>query len=153
MREIALAGLAIGATVALAPHASADPPTPYLKLPSTKCQVEVDSAWCEGVFLDAPIDPCTNPKCPEVLHMDQAVVNADGTFYWRDANIGNPNAGGPGWFTLGAGQTYRVNGWTVQRVTDDHTTFTNDATGHGMSVAPARDRGPQGEVQNAVNVF
>ncbi len=85
--------------------------------------------------------------------MDQAVVDADGTFSWRDANIGIPGAAGPGWFTLEAGQAYHVNGWTMQRNDNDGTTVTNDATGHGMALEPLSDRGPMGEVQTAVRAF
>jgi hypothetical protein len=140
------------AALALAPHAAADP-TPYVKLPSTICQADVDRVACQGVFPDAPVDPCTSPKCPEVMHMDQAVVDPAGLFTWRDANIGLPGAAGPGWFVLDASQTYRVNGWTAQRDDGDNTTFTNDATGHGMTLEVLGDRGSTGEIQTTVRPF
>ena len=145
--------LGIVAALVLAPHVAADPTTPYVKLPHVICEVEVDNAVCEGVFPEAPVDPCFTPKCPEVLHMDQAVVDADGAFTWRDANIGDPETAGPGWFVLGAGQTYQVNGWTVQQNDDANTTFTNDATAHGMALQVLGDRGPMGEFQTSVNPF
>ena len=145
--------LGVVAALGLAPHAGADPPTPYVKLPHVICEVEVDNAVCEGVFPQAPVDPCIAPKCPEVLHMDQAVVDADGTLKWRDANIGDPETAGPGWFVLGAGQTYHVNGWTVQRNDDGNSTCTNDATAHGMALEVLGGRGPMGEFQTAVSAF
>lgn len=148
-----LTGWGIGAALVLAPHAAADPATPYVKLPSTICQADVGSTACQGVFPAAPVDFCFAPGCPKVMHMDQAVVDADGTFTWRDANIGLPGAAGAGWFVLGAGQTYRVNGWTMQRNGNDGTTVTNDTTGHGMGLDILGDRGPMGEIQTAVHSF
>jgi hypothetical protein len=144
--------LGIVAAFALAPPAGADP-TPYVKLPSTICQADVDSVACQGIFPDAPVDPCIGPKCPEVMHMDQAVIDPAGNFKWRDANIGLPGADREGWLIVGAGQTYRVNGWTAQRDDGDTTTFTNDATGHGMAMEVLADKGPMGETQTRVRAF
>lgn len=151
--RVQLTGLGVVAALVLAPHAAADPANPYVKLPSTICEADVGSVACQGVFPAAPVDPCFTPKCPEVIHMDQAVADADGTFKWRDANIGDPEIAGPGWFVLGTGQTYHVNGWTIQRNDNDGTTVTNDATGHGMAVDVLGDREPIGEIQTVVHAF
>jgi hypothetical protein len=151
--RVQLTGLGVVAALVLAPHAAADPANPYVKLPSTICEADVGSVACQGVFPAAPVDPCFTPKCPEVIHMDQAVADADGTFKWRDANIGDPEIAGPGWFVLGTGQTYHVNGWTIQRNDNDGTTVTNDATGHGMAVDVLGDREPIGEIQSVVHAF
>lgn len=94
MRNVA--GLGIVAALAPAPHAAADPTTPYVKLAHVICEVDVSSVACQGVFPEAPVDPCFAPKCPEVIDMDQVVVDADGTFNWRDANIGDPRHRRPG---------------------------------------------------------
>jgi hypothetical protein len=46
---------------------------------------------------------------------------------------GCSGGGGTGEIKLDAGQTYRINGWTIQP--DEHRTrFTYDATGHGLLV-------------------
>ncbi|MGB7164122.1 MAG: hypothetical protein WBD70_13365 [Mycobacterium sp.] len=53
---------------------------------------------------------------------------------WRPASITG----------LAAGQTYHIQGWTIVQ-TSDSATFTNDATGHGMTITgvAARDATPR----------
>jgi hypothetical protein len=90
-------------------------------------------------FLQAPItmpeSQCRYSPCPGGIHSDLAAVAASGTFNWNDGNIGGV---GPNWdqtdTTLGYGQTFHSQGWTIQPGSDG-TRFTNDGTGHGMFVS------------------
>lgn len=59
-------------------------------------------------------------------------VNADGEFHWVEADLGALE----GRVTLGE-QTYNAQGWTIA-VGEDGARFTNDRTGHGMSVSDQR---------------
>jgi hypothetical protein len=138
MRTIALAAVAAAAfalapTLAVAAPARADPTT-YVKLPGVAaCEVTPASVVCESTWPQAPVTPC--PQCREVLHMDQALVDAGGNLTWRDANIGQPDQpGGPGWFVLDVGWPYHGYGWTAVTDGNRHYTFTNDSTGHGMTI-------------------
>ena len=63
---------------------------------------------------------------------DQAFVTASGQFSYRTANIGIGYNHAP-FDTLVPGQTYHIQGWTVV-AGGDGITFTNDDTGHGMTV-------------------
>lgn len=56
-------------------------------------------------------------------------VSARGDWDWLSGDIGNQN-----FETLDYGTTYRALGWTITP-TGENTTFVNDATGHGMTVA------------------
>ena len=69
---------------------------------------------------------------PLVLHRNQAIITASGQFDWRTANLGMAPEGQPD-TTLVEGQTYHFQGWTIVP-SSDGTTFTNDATGHGMVI-------------------
>jgi serine/threonine protein kinase len=108
--------------------------TPYLKLPGiAACEVAANNVVCEGNWPQAPTTSCA--QCPQPMHMDQAIVDANGTLTWRDANIGQPDAaGGLGWYTLKIGAPYHGFGWTAQLVDSTQATFTNDATRHGMKI-------------------
>lgn len=118
--------------VALSGPARADI-TPYVRVPGIAvCQVDPDTVVCEGNWPQAPVTPC--PQCPEVMHMDQAVVDVNGNLTWRDANIGDPETAGPGWFELAVRQPYRGFGWTAQMDATGRTTFVNDRTGHGLDI-------------------
>ncbi len=65
-----------------------------------------------------------------------AVVRGTGEFHWDKGTIGVP--GGDG-ISLVPGQTYQINGWTIQP--DEHRTrFTYDATGHGLLINPEQAR-------------
>lgn len=69
---------------------------------------------------------------PSVLHKDQAVVTASGQFSWRTANLGLAPPGQPD-IVVAVGHTYHFQGWTIVP-TSNGTTFTDDATGHGMTI-------------------
>jgi hypothetical protein len=130
--KIALAGFGIAA-LALAPLSSADPTAGHdakvnTQTPPMLCEVGSDDAApgigpnvvCQGSFVDAPADD------------DQAFVTASGQFSYRSANIGIGYPHAP-FDTLVAGQTYHIQGWTIA-ASSDAITFTNDDTGHGMTV-------------------
>jgi hypothetical protein len=134
MRKIALAGSGITcAAVAFAPLSSADPTAGHdakvnTQTPRMLCEIGSDDASpgigpnviCQGSFVQAPAGD------------DQAFVTASGQFSYRSANIGigYPH---PPFDTLIPGQTYHIQGWTVVAGSDG-ITFTNDGTGHGMTV-------------------
>jgi hypothetical protein len=132
VRKIALAGLGIAA-LTLAPLASADPTVGHdakvnTQTPPMLCEIgSVDadpgvgpSVICQGSFVQAPAGD------------DQAFVTASGKFSYRSANIGvgSPHAR---FDTLVTGQTSHVQGWTVV-AGGAGIRFTNDGTGHGMSI-------------------
>jgi hypothetical protein len=149
MRKVAstVAGI-ICAAVAFASLASADPTLGHfvnVKTPSPPMRCEVGSDDSEGGganvvcqtagFPQAPMDPVPYPGWhgdPSVLHQDQAIITASGQFSWRTANLGMAPPGQPD-ITLVEGQKYRFQGWTIMP-TGDGTTFSNDATGHGMVI-------------------
>ena len=141
-----VAALAIG--VAIAPHAQADS---YVRTTSGKVRCMV-SANGEGTGGQAPAVICeaSGPMNPPFdqwqnvgflqapmdgygSHYHGAVIDSAGNFSFQDgANIG---AGYPERdLVLSYGQTYHLNGWTIQSSTDG-TRFINDATGHGMFVS------------------
>lgn len=123
----------VSASVVLAGPARADI-TPYVKLPGIAvCQVGPDTVVCEGNWPQAPVTPC--PQCPDVMHMDQAVVDVHGNLTWRDANIGDPETAGPGWFELTVAAPYRGYGWTAQMDPTGRVSFANDMTGHGLEIS------------------
>jgi hypothetical protein len=160
MRKIALAAAGIGcAAMAFAPPASSDPVYPQdvriLTPPQMRCEVsgprvlggglhEPPSVYCQGAFANAPGDPC--PAAPGQncavwpLHQDQAFVKDTGEFGYQNGNLGlvQPNI-----INAVAGQTYRIQGWTVVQAADS-ATFTNDATGHGMTITVDANPSPQG---------
>ncbi|OBF88499.1 hypothetical protein A5791_17695 [Mycobacterium sp. 852002-51163_SCH5372311] len=122
--------------------------TPYVKLPGLAgCMVATENVVCQGNWPQAPVTPCA--QCREPMHMDQVLVDTNGTLTWRDANIGSPNSpGGPGWFVLNAGQPYHGYGWTAESDGGGHVTFKNDATGHGMTItAVATGDSSHGEIK------
>jgi hypothetical protein len=131
MRTMSLAAAAAAAaSIALAVPAQADS-IRNVTLPGIAgCEVNTRNVACEGNWRQAAVTPCA--ECPRVLHMDQAVVDANGNLTWRDADIGHLDPDGP--FVLEVGQPYRGYGWTAQTDGSGHCTFTNDATGHGMTV-------------------
>ena len=134
MNKIALTAVGIAAALTLAPPASADPTAGHdtkvnTQTPPMLCEIGSDDAdpWigpnviCQGSFVQAPADD------------DQAFVTASGRFTYRSANIGIGYNHAP-FDTLVPGQTYHIQGWTVA-AGGDGITFTNDATGHGMTVS------------------
>ena len=132
MRKLALAGVGIVA-LACAAHATADPTPGHdakvkTQTPPMLCEIGSDdetpgigpNVVCQGSFVQAPADD------------DQAFVTASGQFSYRSANIG-VGYHHPPFDTLVAGQTYRIQGWTIA-AGGDGIRFTNDGTGHGMFV-------------------
>jgi hypothetical protein len=157
MRKIASAGAGIiCAAVAFASLAAADPTLGHfvnVRTPSPSMRCEVGSDDTDGVgpnvvcqaagFPQAPTDPVPYPGWqgnPSVLHRDQAIITASGQFSWRTANLGIAPPGQPD-VTLVEAQTYRLQGWTIM-TTGDGTTFTNDATGHGVVIGADYDVKP-----------
>jgi len=136
------------ATVVFASVTSADPtPGNFVNVktpsPTMRCEIGSDDSGGAGPnvvcqtagFPGAPIDPVPAPGWqgdPSVLHQDQAIITAAGRFSWRTANLGVAPPGQPD-VALVKGTTYHFKGWTIVP-TADCITFTNDATGHGMSI-------------------
>lgn len=116
-KKFTLTGMAIGAGLLLAPHAAADPPTQAVQLDSISypyCAIQADRVNCLG-----------GQGWPTKV----AFVASTGEFKWRSGS----SLGGDQPFALVPGQTYHWLGWTVLASSSDMT-FTNDATGHGMTV-------------------
>jgi hypothetical protein len=119
MRQIALASMGIAAALIMAPQAVADPPTQAVQLDNISyphCAIQPDRVNCIG-----------GSGWPTKV----AFVAASGEFKW--ANGSSLSGGQP--LPLTPGQTYHWLGWTVAASSTDMT-FTNDATGHGMTVNP-----------------
>ena len=89
----------------------------------TRCQISADNVGCESDFSDAPVvdgQPATGVE-----------VSASGSNRWVLGNLGAMPT------TAIDYATYSAVGWTI--VSDSTgTTFTNDATGHGMFVSTDR---------------
>jgi hypothetical protein len=130
--KIAVAGLGIVALTCAA-LARADPTTEHdakvtTVTPPMLCEIGSDDATpgvgpnvvCQGSFAQAPPDN------------DQAYVTASGQFRYRTANIG-VGYNHPTFDTLVAGQTYHIQGWTID-AGGDGIRFTHDTTGHGMFI-------------------
>jgi len=135
MRKFLLGIGIVWAALAFMPLASADPTAGHdakvrIQTPPMLCEIGSDDAdpgigpnvVCQGAFPQSPMDPIPSPGWkgdPATLHQDQAVVTASGQFSYRDANIG-------------VGYNH-IQGWTIA-AGDGGITFTNDDTGHGMTV-------------------
>jgi hypothetical protein len=93
-----------------------------------RCDVQSDRVGCQYLpgFPQAPI--CDTGD----YHCDIAQVKSSGGFSWIDGNI--PGAHPENDVVLNYGQTYHLQGWTINPG-EDGTRFTNDATGHGMFVS------------------
>jgi hypothetical protein len=150
MRKVALAvaGM-LCAALNFVPLASADPDPGHVvtvttPVPPMRCAVDSDdgdqrgpAVVCQAAgFPQAPMDPVPYPGWhgdPSVLHQDQAMITASGQFFWRTANLGEALPGRPD-VVLVNGETYHFEGWTISPA-GDRSTFTNDATGHGMMIS------------------
>jgi hypothetical protein len=135
MKTLLIGGVAALAAISFAPLANADPTAGHgtqvhTQTPPMLCEIGSDNA-----------DPGIGPSvvCQRGQGFvgsspdnDQAVILASGKFSYRSANIG---VGGrsDALPTLVPGQTYHFQGWTVV-ASGDGTRFTNDGTGHGMTV-------------------
>ena len=89
----------------------------------TRCQISADNVGCESDFSDAPVvdgQPATGVE-----------VSAGGSNRWVLGNLGAMPT------TAIDYATYSAVGWTI--VSDSTgTTFTNDASGHGMFISTER---------------
>jgi hypothetical protein len=86
----------------------------------TRCQLDADSVGCEAQFVNSPT--------VDGGQANGVRITADGKQTWVLGNLGDiPTV------TLDY-RTYKAVGWTID-ATESGTTFTNDATGHGMFVA------------------
>jgi hypothetical protein len=149
MRKPAPAGAGmLCAVLVFAPPASADPDPGHVvtvttPVPPMRCAVDSDDSdqrgpavVCQAAgFPQAPMDPVPYPGWhgdPSVLHQDQAIITKSGQFAWRTANLGMAPPDRPD-VALVEGQTYHFEGWTILP-TRNRSTFTNDATGHGMVI-------------------
>ena len=117
MKQIALAFTGIAAALFLVPYAVADPATQAVQLGNNSyphCAIQSDRVNCIG-----------GSGWPQKV----AFVSASGQFRWSQ---GSSLSGGQP-LPLNPGQTYHWIGWTVTATNTDMT-FTNDASGHGMTV-------------------
>ncbi len=99
------------------PHAAADPPSQAVQLDDIgypHCQILADRVLCLG-----------GKGWPQKV----AFVAPSGEFKWGSGT----SLGGGQPLPVVPGQTYHWFGWTVVASSTDMT-FTNDATGHGMTV-------------------
>jgi hypothetical protein len=132
VKKSALAALGIAA-LTFAPQASADPTAGHdqqvnTRTPGMLCEIGSDDASpgigpnviCQGNLVQAPAG------------YDQAFVTSSGQFSYRSANIGIGDH--PPDTTLFPGHTYHIQGWTVV-ANGGGITFTNDGTGHGMTIS------------------
>lgn len=86
----------------------------------TRCQISADSVGCESQFTNSPVIDGAPANGVE--------VTPDGTMRWILGNLGAIPT------TTIDYATYHAVGWTIDASTGG-TRFTNDSTGHGMSVS------------------
>lgn len=86
----------------------------------TRCQITADSVGCESQFSNSPVIDGTSANGVE--------VTPDGTMRWILGNLGAIPT------TTIDYAVYHAVGWTIDANTSG-TRFTNDSTGHGMSVS------------------
>ena len=86
----------------------------------TRCQISTESVGCESQFTNSP----TIDGAPA----NGVEVTADGTMRWILGNLGAIPT------TTIDYATYHAVGWTID-ASSSGTRFTNDSTGHGMSVS------------------
>jgi hypothetical protein len=141
IRQVAAASGALMALVVCAPAASAaDDVTVLIQSGTVKCSLSADDVPRGG----GPIAACERtdgqPWGPTMPSQEKyatglpiAVMRGGGQFYWDGGNLRDvPPVTGSG-PTLGAGQTYSANGWTVD-VEGPRTRITNDVSKHGLIV-------------------
>jgi hypothetical protein len=138
MKTIAWVGLGIACAAAVsAPLANADSGPKYFKTAwGTRCQVSANDVVCDtcepGLLLDTAYGAAYCGRGPE---NDEHIVGTSGV----EQQSSSPGILGssPDLQQLVFGQTYHANGWTVTMpISSVGVHFTNDATGHGMAVAP-----------------
>lgn len=86
----------------------------------TRCQINTAEVACEAPFTSSPVVDGTPANGVR--------VTADGQLKWVLGNLGDIPVVPIDY------RTYNAQGWTIV-ATEDGTKFTNDGTGHGMSVA------------------
>lgn len=86
----------------------------------TRCQISADTVGCESEFTDSPVIDGEQANGVE--------VSSSGSNRWVVGNLGAMPTE-----TIGY-NTYHAVGWTIT-ADSTGTTFTNDATGHGMFVS------------------
>ena len=140
MKKIACAAMGILAALGFAPLAGADPTAGHYTIvttqsPAMACVIGSDdddpgtgpNVVCQGdEFPGSPVDPTSG------RHLHQVIITAAGKLTYRDANI--PMGGDDYDPRRLSGGVYHLQGWTIEPTVDD-VTFTNDATGHGMTVS------------------
>lgn len=86
----------------------------------TRCQLNEDEVGCESEFTNSPM--------VDGMHANGVRLSADGEVRWLVGNLGDIPA-----VTLDY-RTYSAVGWTID-AREDGTRFTNNRSGHGMTVA------------------
>lgn len=129
------AGVLVCAAATVAPTARADGAHNFATPWGTRCQVTAATASCDtcepGLVLSTP---AAAQLCGTGPQSDQLVTNAAGVQQNSAPGVLPPSAEIR---QIRAGQTYHANGWTITTpISADGVHFTNDATGHGMAVAP-----------------
>ena len=141
VRQVLAASGALIALVAcpLAPHATADDGQVVVvqnaQNAPLRCLVSADNVARGG----GPMVVCGRPdgamfgQAPfstekYSVALNLAVQRGTGEFYFDKGVVE-----GTGGMALSNGQTYHINGWTIQP-DDQRTRFTNDASGHGMLI-------------------
>jgi hypothetical protein len=112
-------------SAAVAPGAEVLPPeNGYVfietKSGKTRCQLNEDEVGCESDFTNSPV--------MNGMHANGVRLTADGKVSWLVGNLGDIPV-----VTLDY-RTYSAVGWTIE-AREDGTRFTNDSTGHGMTVS------------------
>jgi hypothetical protein len=86
----------------------------------TRCQLSTDEVGCEAQFTNSPV--------LDGGHANGVRLTANGELSWLVGNLGDIPV-----VTLDYG-TYSAVGWTID-AGEEGTRFTNDRTGHGMTVS------------------
>ena len=86
----------------------------------TRCQLSSDEVGCESQFTNSPV--------MNGMHANGVRLSANGEVTWLVGNLGDIPV-----VTLDY-RTYSAVGWTID-AGEDGTRFTNDQTGHGMTVS------------------
>jgi hypothetical protein len=129
-RPVLASGLAVGALLFAPATAVGDPqPLPpdesgtvYFQTQdgTTFCYVVAEEVGCSGHFANTPVQ--------HGVRTNGVKLSADGTVEYLVGDLGDlPET------TLDY-STFTAAGWTIE-ATEDGTRFTNDSTGHGMSVS------------------
>ncbi len=156
-RPIPIPGVVVlcAAMLAFPPKAVADttltprPDSPagsvFVKSPSgeAKCVITVDDPYLTAVDPDFRVMCALNPSFPvpdwvncDPLPAVDVVVNPDGELEYGCGGNGFGLNADPAWFqTLEFGTTYAASGWSFTPI-NTGLTFTNSATGHGMTFTP-----------------